>query len=163
MGNTVTIDNVPAGCRLGKVQRITTDRWVNGKHVLEVYIELEPEPKPPVGYELTGEYRSPLGGDYWMTSDGLAFGPLQRGAGLGDPRWILRKIWQSPKWMAEHYKGCWLWKSMTDWWISPGKPEQASDGYFFAAHQIHMKNLAALHGEVFTPPTYTTCLQIERN
>lgn len=176
MSNTITIDNVPDGYELtGEYRRPNKGEWF--LHDFEAYKaescdmyyarlilrKLEP-PKAPKGYELTGEYREPKEGESWIDPCGLACNNFRvnylPGMGVDTCRWILRKVWQAPAWMP---KGAWLFKSASDDWYftdSKPKPHPSVTDRYFGNLFLPAAGLARLHGETFTPPTHTTCVQI---
>lgn len=134
-----------------------TKRWILRK--------LEP-PKAPAGYELTGEYRQPLEGESWIDPSGFPHNHFRNNyipaMGNDTRRWILRKVWQAPAWMP---KGAWLYHNYGgSWCISRNQPFTTSNcglGCFASVNGVLATSLAALHGETFTPPTHTNCLQIQ--
>jgi hypothetical protein len=97
----------------------------------------------PEGYEAVS-YRPPQAHEYYLVK-----GRAQQAGFDYDNDWlVLRRVWQPPAWMP---KGAWL----------VNDPDV--DKWYFNKKCVYIEaeKLAALHGEVFEPPTHTNCLQVQ--
>lgn len=162
--NTITIDNVPDGWELIREQaRVVYNTFEERMEVTVPLRKLTPPPVP-AGYEHLdgGTFRVPdIATETWLCCGKVMFpGPDFNPCYKDGKRWILRKAWQAPAWMP---KGCWLYKTGSIWWLSHAKPEDCVYGYAVDSTftPVRAEPLAALHGETFTPPTHTKCLQVQ--
>jgi hypothetical protein len=110
-----------------------------------VVLELEVE----AGYEPTGEYRSPVPGDWCLMHDGRAWRCDCRGIGS---QLILRKTWQPPKWLPD---GCWVYKYDDVWRVSKTNPVRAEG--VASDFNPTLGSLYVLFDDVFETAPSKTC------
>lgn len=78
----------------------------------------------PEGWELTGEYRAPKPGDYFINSRGRVFDYCS--TQLTTPKPIVRRVWQWPEWLKAG------WTAMDKngiWWAYTEKPRVSGNGW----------------------------------
>ncbi len=113
----------------------------------------------PDGWMATGEYRPPNKGEHYLQT-----GKSQAYFTPTVDFLILRKTWQPPAWMVEHYRGCWLYCIEREWLVNRTEPVLNDNGRYCrmndAPLSIDADTLAALHSAEFQPPPHTQKLQI---
>jgi hypothetical protein len=103
-------------------------------------------PEPPAGYEYTVEFRRPTGSEVFRSQEnGKA---ISNCSTFGNPRFILRPVWQAPEWIPE---GCWLFEAWRDhWYAKREEPNKTGDDYYSVGGAeslvaVPIVRLAALH------------------